>query len=104
MFRPVRVHAREQNFSGAEIGHNLGPLYGIPVGALTAAMRVHLGVAAILTSCIDCHDDALAAKTFRSLLHQSGIVHSRSIERYFVRPRTQNVLNVADVPQAAADG
>ena len=90
-------------FACAKTGNGLGPFDGIEVRSFAAAMRVDLRMAAVFTSRVDCDDDALAAEALRRLLHDGWVVDGRGIQRYFVRPRPQDFLNIVHIAQATVD-
>src|SRR4030095_7835806 len=85
----VGIHAGEQDLACAKIRDNLRPFNGISLGTLAAAVRVNseFGVRPhFFPPRINRDDDALAAKTLRTLLYEGGIIHRRCIQRDLVGP------------------
>src|SRR3546814_1088792 len=73
----VAVHAGQQQFAGAVVGHFLGPLYRVDAGGLASAVSKDFPSGGLVgsryTTCIDGYHDALRAVVIGGIAHQFGI-------------------------------
>src|SRR2546426_8112135 len=97
----IRVHARQQNFSCSEVRDCFRPFDGIAIRSYTAAMCVDL-CTTVFTASIDGNDNALAAKSLRRSLNESGVIDCRRVQGYLVGTTAQYFLNVVDIAQTAS--
>src|SRR5215510_1812809 len=105
--RAITVHAGQQNLTRAEKFTLTSPLDGIKPGVAPPSVCEHLPARVWFTSvssaCVDCQNNALASKCFRSLANQLRSTDRSRVHRNFVRACAQDRANVFDRAEAATD-
>ena len=104
----VTVHRGEQDFACSEFDDLLSKFDRIDARPLAAAMGEYFPAIGFARQRnllgVDGDDDALVAELVGGLGDEIRIVHRRSVDRYLVCTGKQQLADVGDLPNAAADG
>ena len=108
----VAIHRGDQQFAGTALDHADGELDGVEAGGVAAAMGEDFPFVAIVLAGgprlalagIDRDDDALVAELVGGAGDEIGIVDGGGVDRHLVGAGQQQLADILDLADTAADG
>ena len=100
----VGIHGVHADFTGTEGDALFSPGDGVDARILAAPFDVDLPAAVVVALGVDGQDNALAAETLGRFADQFGTADSGRVDRYLVSTGPQDLVEVVDAANAAANG
>ena len=106
IFGTVRIHAGEEDFSGAKADGFAGPFEDINAGGGASSMGVDFPLVGVLGAAlgVDGNDDALITEAGGGFFDQGGVVDSSGVEADFIGSGVEHITNIAYYAKAASNG